>query len=682
KREGKTADQAAADLAATWHEGLAKSGIDEAARAAAAEKMDLRILTPGARGARPVDVLGAISTPGLDPDDDDGWVEALRTTVSAVLELAGVKADPIRDPRHIVLTKILDEAWRSGSEITLPDLVVRLVDPPFRKVGAFPLDTVLPRKERMDLAVSINSLVASPSFAAWSEGEPLDIDRWMTRSGDRVPVNVVYLAHLGDTERQLAASLLVSRIASWSRRQPGSSDLRGVLVFDEAWGYLPPHPHNPSTKRPILQLLKQARAVGFGVVLATQNPVDLDYKAMSNAGTWFVGRLATPQDRDRVLDGAADEVHDWLDRMPKRGFWVRRPGSDDDQLMTSRWAMTWLRGPLTMPEVKQLVGEPEVADAQPEAQARALDGHWLAEPPTSSVAARFLDPAKARSPRLVEWLADVSQSPGPDGETLWMPALLAKVHVRFDERAWSTETEELRLTFPIEEGVTGEPALEAGDLFGAQPEGLFAPLPSGLDERSLTKRGRDIVSEIVRSERVMMYRHAGVRLVSTSAEDREAFEARVLEKLDDLADEKCEKVQDKADAAMEKLERRRRDLERDLEEKREDARARATTEAVNVGETLLGMLFGGRRKSLSGMASKRRQTAKAHARIRDLEAKLDDLDDDLDRLRRDLEEDLETVRAEAREDLADIDEKEVGLEKNDVAVTEWEIVWIPVSTPV
>ncbi|MBX2803904.1 MAG: DUF853 family protein [Myxococcales bacterium] len=680
RQDGLTVEQAAEAEATKWREGLGKSGIDEQTIASVADKMDLKILTPGSRSAAPVDVLGALSTPAVDPDDVDGWVEALRSNVRALLELVGIEADPVRDPRHIVLAQVLDHAWRSGDQVTLEDLVVRIVDPPFSKVGAFPLDTFLPRKDRMDLAVKLNGLLASPSFAAWSEGTSLDPDELLSAPAGKVAVRVYYLAHLEESERQLAATLLLTRLAGWSRRQPGSSTLRAVLLFDESWGYLPPHPRDPSTKRPLLQLLKQARAVGFGVVLATQNPVDLDYKAMSNAGTWFVGRLATSQDRDRVLDGADRQVHDWLDRMPKRGFWVRRPGSDEDRLMTTRWAMTWLRGPLTLPEVRRVVGEPEVASKAP-VERSGPAGTWLGEPPPASeLSVRFLDPGKARSPRLMSLMAGRSVRPGSQGEVLWEPALLARVHVKFDERGWESTAEELRWFFPMDADAV-EPALQEADLFEAVPQGRFSPMGADLSDKALKARAKEVVDHVVREETCEMYRHRGTKLLSTTEEDRAAFAARVSVELEEQADALVRKEQDKVDAALEKLTKKRDDLEDRIERDRAEAKARFTTEVVNVGETIMGMLFGGRRKSFSGMASKRRQTAKAEARVAELEEELDAIEQQIRDVGHEAKDRLVAVRAEHLEGLAEIEVKEVGLERNDVSVLGWEVVWVPVSTP-
>ena len=672
----------AESLAETWRGGLASAGIDEQELADIAGRVDLQILTPGSRAAAPVDVLGALASPGLDPDDEDGWVEALRATVHALLELIGVRADPVQDPRHVVLSHLLDHLWREGQSPSLESLVVQLVDPPFSKVGAFPLNTFLPRKERMDLAMKLNGLLASPSFKAWSVGTPLDVEALLAPSPGKVPVRVFYMAHLSEAERQLAATLLLTRLAGWSRRQPGSSKLRAVLLFDEAWGYMPPHPHDPSTKRPLLQLLKQARAVGLGVVLATQNPVDLDYKALSNAGTWLVGRLATRQDRDRVLDGADAQVRTWLDDMPKRGFWVRRPGAAPDSLLTTRWAMTWLRGPLTLPEVTKIVGDPNVDHDEGEDSTGGPAGTWLPSPPPSSgLTVRYLDPETAHSPRLKPLLAGREVRPGANGSTHWEPALLARLHVRFDERGWEAEREELRWVFPLD-GAVHEPELTEGDLFSATPEGQFSTIGVDLSDRALKSLGKTIIDDVVRDEVQPFYRHATTKLMSRSAETREEFEARVQAALEALADEDIRKEQANVEKAVSKLERKREDLEASLSEQQADAQSRWTTEIVNAGETLFGMLLGGRRKSWSTMASRRRMTQKANAKADRTEQKIDDLNQEIEEAATELEEKLGAIRQKHLDKLGDIDEKEVRLERDDVSLLGFELVWVPVSTAI
>ncbi|MFN7147016.1 MAG: ATP-binding protein, partial [Myxococcota bacterium] len=291
-----------AGRAEAWRAGQAQWGIgpDEVRRWAG--KVAVRVWTPGSDAGLGVNVLAALRRPTGELDDETRR-ELVLGSVSALLGLVGETADPVRSPAHIVLSRILEEAWARGEDPDLEALLAALVDPPFAKVGIFPTDRFFPPDDRFALAMRLNALIASPAFAAWATGAALDVPALLAPVDGRTPVNVFTLSHLSEPERHFFVGLLLDRIAAWARGLPGTNELRALVFFDEVWGYLPPHPKDPPAKRPILALMKQARAVGVGTVLATQNPVDLDYKALSNAGTWFVGRLQTRNDRDRVAEG-------------------------------------------------------------------------------------------------------------------------------------------------------------------------------------------------------------------------------------------------------------------------------------------------------------------------------------------------------------------------------------------
>ncbi len=248
----------------------------------------------------PINIVGSLQAPDTDDlevigDEIDGYVTGL-------LGLVGVDADPLSSREHILLANLVQHAWSSATALDLPTLVGMVQQPPIRKLGVFELDQFFPPADRTALAMKLNGLLASPAFAAWGAGEPLDLQSLLFTAEGRGRCAIITTAHLSDEERQFVTSLVLSKLVTWMRRQSGTTDLRTLLYMDEVAGYLPPTA-NPPTKRPIMTLMKQARAFGVGVVLSTQNPVDIDYKAMSNAGTWMVGRLQTERDKQRLLDG-------------------------------------------------------------------------------------------------------------------------------------------------------------------------------------------------------------------------------------------------------------------------------------------------------------------------------------------------------------------------------------------
>ena len=355
----------AAELAARWRKGLEETGqpIDRVARLRASSEW--RIYTPGSEAGLPLSILGTFAAPasGLPREALTRKVEA---TATALLGLSGITADPVQSREHILVSQLLLNAWQNRQDLDLPGLIRQVETPPLRTVGAYSLETFFPAKERIRFAASLNNVLAAPGFASWTTGEPLDLSRMLYRNGKPQQV-IFYTAHLDDAQRMFFTTLLLEEMLSWTRKQPGTTNLRAILYFDEVCGYLPPHPANPPTKQPLMTLLKQARAFGVGILLATQNPVDIDYKALSNAGTWFVGKLQTERDKARLLDGlsaAAAEMGKPADRgeleriiagLGHRIFLLHDIHRGAPVVFQTRWALSFLRGPLTREQVGTLM---------------------------------------------------------------------------------------------------------------------------------------------------------------------------------------------------------------------------------------------------------------------------------------------------------------------------------------
>ncbi|MCG8455740.1 MAG: hypothetical protein MI919_05620, partial [Holophagales bacterium] len=375
-RAGQDADTYAAAQASLWKNGLAKWDQSGERIARLRQAADFQVLTPGSETGRPVSILGSFRAPGPELlEDPDLFQERIATTSSSLLALLGIDADPIRSREAILLSNLLAQAWREGNDLDLPSLILGIQDPPFEKVGILPLESFYPAKERFELALALNNLLASPSFQGWMAGEPLEVDRLLHTPEGKPRVSILSIAHLSDAERMFFVSLLLGQVLGWMRTRPGTSALRAVLYMDEIFGYLPPTA-NPPSKKPLLTLLKQARAFGLGLVLATQNPVDLDYKALSNIGTWLVGRLQTERDQARLMDGLLSagaglersRLESLIAGLDKRVFLLHNVHEDAPVLFRVRWAMSYLRGPLTRQEIKRLSGPPDGAeDRTPEA---------------------------------------------------------------------------------------------------------------------------------------------------------------------------------------------------------------------------------------------------------------------------------------------------------------------------
>lgn len=376
-RKGISADDLAARTAETWRKGLADWGQDGARIRRMRETVDLAIYTPGNTSGRPLQVLRSFAAPPEALRQDSSALrDRILSAASGLLGLLGLEADPIQSREHILLSNILDRAWREGRDLDLAAIIRDIQKPPLDKIGVFDLESFYPAKERFRLAMELNNLMAAPGFSAWLEGEPLDIARLLYTPEGKPRIAILSIAHLSDAERMFFVTLLLNEMLTWVRAQSGTGSLRALLYMDEIFGYFPPTA-NPPSKAAMLTLLKQARAYGLGCVLSTQNPVDLDYKGLANTGTWLIGRLQTERDKLRVmegLEGAAAGAGATFDRarteqllagLGNRVFLMRNTHEDQPVLLQSRWAMSYLRGPLTLPQIRQLVGAPSPAVAPP-----------------------------------------------------------------------------------------------------------------------------------------------------------------------------------------------------------------------------------------------------------------------------------------------------------------------------
>jgi len=445
--KGMTLEDFAAKQAETWKNGLADWGLDGGDIRRFRDAVDVQIFTPGSTAGKPLDILRSLDPPQNIDDLDDEFVrEEIAGVVSAVLGLVGRGNASPHDREHILPATLLEMRWRAKQPTTLPDLINLIQSPPIQSLGALDLESFYPEAERRKFAFDLNGLVASPSFQTWLRGEPLDIDGLLRAPDGRPRLSILYIAHLGDAERMFFVTLLLNQLVTWMRRQQGTSDLRALLYFDEIAGYLPPHPGNPPSKRLLMTLLKQGRAFGTSAMLVTQNPVDLDYKALSNCGTWMLGKLQTEQDKARILDGlqsAAGEAGGSMDRramdaligrLGQRVFLLHNVHADSPQVIHSRWVMSYLAGPLTRQQIR-IVQPPEEAVAAPtprddtESLSDFLGGENSAPSETSPSATASLTSVPPSPPRGLSVAFD------PQGIATMMPHLFFRATVTHRDRA-------------------------------------------------------------------------------------------------------------------------------------------------------------------------------------------------------------------------------------------------------
>ncbi|OGN96122.1 MAG: hypothetical protein A2Z71_10135 [Chloroflexi bacterium RBG_13_50_21] len=386
RRAGITLEQAAADAAQLWTKGLTDWGIDQQRLLKLKESAQFAVFTPGSDAGIPINILASLKAPTIPWESNKETLrEKISGTVTALLGLVGLQdIDPVRSREHILLANIFENSWRQGKDLDLGELILQTQSPPFPKLGVFDVNTFFPEKDRFELAMLLNNILAAPAFQVWIEGQPLDVQSLLYTADGKPRHSVFYIAHLSDSERMFFVTLLYSAVETWMRSQTGTTSLRALVYFDEIFGYLPPVA-NPPSKQPMLRMLKQARAFGVGQVLVTQNPVDVDYKALSNAGTWMIGKLQTDQDKQRLLDGLDSAMSGSLDRgeydrlistLGKRVFLLHNVNAKGPALFQTRWAMNYLTGPLTrnqIPDLNKLAGAtslpptPTPSGSQPEA---------------------------------------------------------------------------------------------------------------------------------------------------------------------------------------------------------------------------------------------------------------------------------------------------------------------------
>ena len=634
-REGKTPAEWAAVEAETWRQGLSEWGQDGARIRKFRNAVDLAIYTPGSDAGLPLSILKSFDPPGADlMEHADLMRERVATTATSLLGLLGIGADPLQSREHILLSTLFDLTWRRGERLDLQRLIQLVQTPPVPRIGVLDLEAFCPSAERFQLAMALNNLLAAPSFRAWSEGEPLDIQRLLYTPEGKPRLTVLSIAHLGDAERMFFVSLLLNQVLDWMRRQPGTSSLRALVYMDEIAGYLPPVA-NPPSKAPMLTLLKQARGFGVGMVLATQNPVDLDYKALSNAGTWFIGRLQTERDHDRVLDGlegataAAGAAFDRaafqriVSGLAKRVFLLHNVHERAPVVFESRWALSYLRGPLTRAQIRELM-------ASRKAASEALAAH--AEPQTGSQAPDARDvaaaPAGARTggsgaegdtgaswilpPEIPQYFAPV-----PEGGTL-RPMLAGVADVRFTDRRTGTDlTRQVTVVTPITDGAIpvdwdrAEPAPFAPqDLSREPPEGAAASheLPRAASRAaSYARWTRAFKTWLSRTQTLELCRSPGLKLVSEPGEAEGDFRARMQLVAREQRDDAVARLRQKHARKVAALQERYRRPEQAVAREQQQVSSQQMDTAISFGATLLGALFG--RKTLSAGTVGRATTA-------------------------------------------------------------------------
>lgn len=704
KREGRSVEEVAAGEARRWREGLAQWGIGPEQLARLREETEFVLFTPGSTAGTPVNVFHRFRSPDPEEEiDDDERQERVGGLVSALLGLMGREADPLQSPEHIFLSQLVEYNWRNGQDLDLPTLIRQIQDPPIRQIGVFELESFLPQKERFALARALNGILAAPGFEDWREGIPLEIGDILRPSDGRPRASIFYLAHLTDAERMFFIALFLEAVRDWMFAQSGTSELRAILYFDEVFGFFPPYPANPPSKRPLMTLIKQGRAVGLGVVLATQNPVDVDYKGLANAGTWMVGLLRTDRDKERVvegMEGAAATAGSGLDRaalsralgaLRPRRFLLQDVRSGKMFFLHTRWAMSYLRGPLTRAQVRQLAGPPAAAGrAAPLPPPARPTPAETAVPPTLSA-----DIPQVFLPAAVTLDGALHQHERQTGRALlvtarrlvYLPRLLAMgtVHLT-DEKIGLRHTERLvRLLEPPPppaqpnwaEGTVG---LSLEDLRPRPPEeGAYGPLPAHLAQAAqYTRWSRLFADFLYRNVRLTLWHNPALKLYGRPGESPRDFRLRCEEVARARRDEEVARTRARYEKQTVRIQERLQREQQELAQDQVEWEARKRDEALAYGESVLNLLTR-RRPSymISSVSRKRRLSQQAEADVKESEETLRVLQKQLDDLRARMEKEVEAIGDHWAATLEETRPVEVYPRRTDVAVDYCGLVWVP-----
>ncbi len=605
-RKGVSVDEFAKQQAELWKSGLAKWGQDGARIAALKAAADFTIYTPGSNAGVPVSIVKSFAAPSAElAEDRELMRDRVSATATALLSLIGVEGDPLQSREHILVSTILDTAWREGKNLDLAVLIQQVQAPPVSRIGVLDVDAFFPSKERFKLAMQLNNLLASPGFEVWLEGDALDVGNLLHTPAGKPRISIFSIAHLSEAERMFFVALLLNQTLSWMRSQPGTTSLRALLYMDEIFGYFPPVA-NPPTKKPLLTLLKQARAYGLGVVLATQNPVDLDYKGLGNTGTWFIGRLQTDRDKQRVLDGlegaAATQGGKFdrasLDRLlsglGNRIFLMNNVHDDGPVVFETRWALSYLRGPLTRTQIKLLM-DPVKSGAPAKPASRATLNFAAAKP--------VLPPG-----------IDEKFVPVRGAAKLYSPVLLGAAQVRFvDPKQGVDEAREVVYAAPITDGAVAVNWEEAEETevgldeleSDAQAGVAFGELASAATQvKNYKTWSKDFANWLYGSQSYDLFYSASTAQTSNAGENERDFRLRLQQVAREQRDTTIAALRDQYANKMKPIEDRIFRSQQALEREQAQSRSQKLEGVLSVGMSVLGMVFGGRRKSsMSGVIS-------------------------------------------------------------------------------
>lgn len=653
EQKGISVDLYAEEVSNKWRKGLEDWGITGERIVQLKNAADFTIFTPGSTSGVPVSALKSFRKPEQFLDDEE-TIEKIKGITTALLGLLGIQADPVKSREHILISSILHDAWQKGNDLSIEDLIMQVQKPPFEKLGVFSVDSFYPKQDRSALSMQLNALVASPAFQTWLQGEPLSIENFLKKDG-KPRVSIFYIAHLSDSERMFFVTLLLQELLSWMRTQPGSDTPKVIFYFDEVFGYFPPYPANPPSKYPLLTLMKMARAFGLSMMLATQNPVDLDYKGLTNAGTWFLGKLQQERDKERVLsglEGTLQEAGKSLDKnyfdsiinsLKPRSFLLHNIHTNEAKVITSRWAMCYLRGPLTKSQIAILMKDKETVESKEQVAVTSEKKKYL-----------------PNFPEGIPVLFEANRGLGP-----FVPYVYIEAEALYKQESANIFVEKTykAIIKPTSDVLTEENMdfFEQAPLTEpAPPEGAtFAEIPDNLLKKDYYKYVQEQFKQFLKSKEEIYYYNPNLKLYSKLGENKEEFVNRIKDRIGTIVQDELEKIKDKYEKEKLSLESKLRTAQNAKDRAEEELKALTTETAMDVGSSILSILTGrsarGSLRRAGSNAITRRQ--KANLRKEQAEAQIQQITNKLQELQTNFETTIKEKELETMNKALEVGEK-------------------------
>lgn len=685
ERKDLALEDYAQSVAGKWKEGLKEWGEGPERIKALREAVDFAIYTPASQAGIPLSILSSFKAPPKDLLNTGEFRDRILSTTSSLLGLIGLNADPLKSREHIFISTIITKAWEQGKNVDIPLLIEQVQKPPFNKIGVLDVDTFFPEKERMSLSINLNNLLASPGFHAWMEGEPLDIQKLLYASSGKPKVSVISIAHLSDAERMFFVTLLLNQLVTWMRRQPGTSSLRALLYMDEIFGYFPPTSMPPS-KTPMLTLLKQARAYGLGIVLTTQNPADLDYKGLSNCGTWFIGKLQTERDKARVLEGLnvasngefdANSLNEMIAATGNRTFIMRSIYEQQPILFQTRWTLSYLRGPLTLAQIAKLTTKPKIENIASQI------------PKNTNENAAYNNDRPILQAKIEELFVRRQNIPS---KVIYKPFVigLAKLHYVDSKRNIDTWQDVCILAKPTNDGSSinweeGKIIPQGNNILDKEPQKdcSFEPLPAGLmKEKNYALFQKTLTSWLYQTQTYPLYQATALKITSNKDESESDFRIRVSLLLREKRDEKVRKLQETYSAKIKQLTDKLDKARTKLATQQQKSGLQKAETLLSFGTTVLGAIFGGKinKGTISSAGTSIRKAGKITQESQNVANTEEDykrLQQQLDQLQEEMQNEISHVEPIEDPTKIDLETVEIRPRKTDITIDKVALAWIP-----